>query len=250
MAKGTLKNVRLFMGGCDMTGQSNKIELSGEYEEKDATCWPVADAQTRIAKEILAGLFSAKVPASGFWSAGDLSMVDDELWASRGGHIGWTVGPSGSVAGSLAYLLTAAETSYQLFGQVGDVAPWQASMTGHGWLARGQFLNAPGTALTATGTGTVVDLGAGVADGRRLHAALHVLSVAGTSTPTITAKVQSASTSGFTGPTDRISFDAATDISGQYEILAGPITDQFFRLSWSVSGSSPSFLVAASVGID
>jgi hypothetical protein len=111
MAKGILKNVRLFMGGCDLTGASNKLDLGGEFEEKECTTWPVADTQTRLAKEILPGLFSAKVSASGFWDAGDPSLVDDAMWAARGGHNGWTAGPDGSTEGSLALLLTAANMS-------------------------------------------------------------------------------------------------------------------------------------------
>lgn len=250
MAKGILKNVRIFMGGCDLTGQSNKIELGGEWEEKDSTCWPVADSQTRIAKEILFGLFSAKIAAAGLWDAGDPSLVDDAMWAGRGGFTGWTVCPDASTDGSLAYLMTAGETSYQLLGAPGDVAPWQASMTGTGYLARGQVANAPGTARTATGTGTILNLGAGVPAGKRLHAALHVLSISGSGTPTFTAKIQSAATVGFAGPTDRISFAAATAVGGQYLMLDGPVTDQYYRLSWTISGITPSFLVAASVGFD
>ncbi|NMO52029.1 hypothetical protein HH310_12580 [Actinoplanes sp. TBRC 11911] len=249
MAKQTLRNVRLFMGGCDLTGQSNKLELSGEFEEKDSTCWPVADSQTRIAKEILFGLFSAKIAASGLWDAGDPSLVDDALWASRGGFAGWTACPDGSLEAAVAYMMTAGESSYQLLGAPGDVAPWQASMTGTGWMARGQVASAPGTARTATGTGTILNLGA-VPAGKRLHASLHVLSIAGTATPTITTKVQSAAAVGFSGPTDRITFAAATALGGQYQTLAGPITDGFYRLSWTITGTTPSFLVAAAIGID
>ena len=251
MAKDILRNVRLFAGGCDLTGAGNKLELGGEFEEKDATTWGSYDAASgKIAKEVMAGLFSAKISASGFWDAGDPSLVDDAMWAARGGSNGWSAWPAGAAEGSLAWLLTALHTSYQLLGAVGDIAPWQAGMAGNGFLARGQVASSPGTARTATGTGTILNLGAAVASGRRLHAALHVLSVAGTSTPTITAKVQSAATVGFAGPTDRITFSAATAVGGQYQTLAGPITDQYYRLSWTISGTTPSFLVAASIGID
>lgn len=250
MAKHVLTNVRLFAGGCDLTGQSNKLELGGEFEEKDATVWPVADSQTTLGKQYLAGLFGAKISAAGLWDAGDPSLVDDELFADRGGTVGWTACPAGSTEASVAYLMTALQTSYQLFGQVGDVAPWQASLSGTGFLARGQVASAPGTARTATGTGTILNIVGGVPSGKRLHASLHVLSVSGTSTPTFTASVQSAALVGFGSPTSRITFTGATAISGQYQTLAGPITDEYFRLSWTISGSSPSFLVAAAIGVD
>lgn len=252
MARDILRNVRLFAGGCDLTGQNNKIEMSGEYDEKDATTWGSADVTgTRIAKEVLAGLFSAKISASGFWDAGDLSLVDDTMWAARGARRAWTVCPSGASEGSLAYLQHAQHSSYQLLGSPGDIAPWQASMTGTGTMGRGQVASAPGTARIATGSATILDLGVGgVPAGKNLLASLHVLSVAGTSTPTITAKVQSATTIGFAGPTDRITFAAVTTIDGQWLTLPGPITDRYYRLSWTITGTTPSFLVAAAVGID
>jgi hypothetical protein len=251
MAKDILRNVRLFTGGCDLTGQSNKVGWEPEDEEKDVTTFGSTDAAgTRIAKEVMAGLSSTKLTAAGFWEAGDTGKVDDALWAARGGVGAWTIFPVSATEGDLAYLTQALQGSYQLGGAVGDVAPWQASMTGSQALARGKSVQAPGTARTATGTGTIVDLGAAVPAGKRLHASLHVLSVAGTSTPTITATVQSAALVGFAGPTNRIVFSAATARGSQYAVVDGPITDQFYRLSFTISGTGPSFLIAAAVGID
>lgn len=248
MARDILRNVRLWSGGCDLTGQANKVDLNGEFEEKDVTNFASGDG-TRVAKEVMAGLFSAKISASGQWDAGSPAVVDDAMWSARGGRRGWTICPSGSAEGSLAYLLSALHSSYQLLGAVGDVAPWQASMTGTAFLARGQVASAPGTPRTTTGTGTILNLPGGVPAGKSLHATLHVLSVAGT-TPSITARVQSAATAGFASPTDRLTFAAATAVDGQYQQVGGPITDQYFRLAWTITGTSPSFLIAAAVGVD
>lgn len=252
MAKDILRNVRLFAGGCDLTSQNNKVEMSGEYEEKETTTWGSYDAASgKIAKEVIAGLWAGKITASGFWDANDLSLVDDTMWAARGARRAWTMAPVGASEGSLAYLTHTVHTSYQLLGQVGDVAPWQASMSGTGTMGRGQIASAPGTARTATGSATILDLGAaGIPSGRNVLASLHVLSVSGTSTPTFTASVQSAATVGFASPTTRITFTAATAIDGQWQTLAGPITDRYWRLTWTISGTTPSFLVAAAIGID
>jgi len=252
MSKDILRNVRLFAGSCDLTSQSNKLDFSGAYEEKDVTTWGSYDPTSgKIAKEVIAGLWSGKIAASGFWDAGDLSLVDDSMWAARAANRGWTVAPAGVTEGSLAYLTNALHTSYQLLGQAGDVAPWQASMSGTGTMGRGQIASSPGTARTATGSATILGLGAaGVPAGHNLLANLHVLSVAGTSTPTFTGTVQSAAASNFASPTSRIPFNASTTFDAQWLTLAGPITDRYYRLSWTISGSSPSFLVAASIGID
>lgn len=37
MPKFILENVRLFTGGADLAGQSNKVELAAEVEDKDTT---------------------------------------------------------------------------------------------------------------------------------------------------------------------------------------------------------------------
>lgn len=248
MAKTILRNVRIFAVGCDLTGQSNKISMEPVHEEKDVTTFGSVDPASGIlAKEVLAGLESGKLTASGFYEAGDPSKVDDALWAARGGLGPWTICPVTAAEGGLAYLTNALHTSYQIGGAPGDVAPWQASMVSSEPVSRGVSLSAPGTARTVTGTGTIVSLPA-VPAGKRLFANLHVLSVAGTATPTITAKVQSASTGGFAGPVDRITFAAATAVGGQFGEVNGPITDTFYRLSWTITGTTPSFLVAAAVG--
>lgn len=244
----TLKNVRLFTGGVDLTGRSNKIGLEPEYEEKDVTTFGSVDANGDLWKEVIAGNGSAKLTAGGFWEAGDASMVDDDAWAGLGGLDAWTVCPlTGNVA-DVAYLLGALSGNYQFGGGQGDVAPWQASMTASGPLARGKVLHSAGTPRTTTGTGTIVDLGAGVPAGKGLYATLHVLSVAGTGTPTITAAVQTASTLGFGSPTTRITFAAATGLGGQRLMVAGPITDQYARVSFTITGTSPSFLFVVAVG--
>lgn len=244
----TLKNVRLFTGGVDLTTRNNKIALDPEYEEKDVTTFGSVDANGDIWKDVIAGTGSAKLTAGGFWEAGDPSKVDDDAWAGLGGLDAWTVCPvTGNVA-DVAYLLGALSGNYQLGGGQGDVAPWQAAMASSGPVARGKVLHSAGTPRIATGTGTIVDLGAGVPAGKGLYATLHVLSVAGTSTPTITVAVQTAATLGFASPTTRITFAAATALGGQRLMVQGPITDQYARASFTITGSSPSFLFVVAVG--
>jgi hypothetical protein len=113
---------------------------------------------------------------------------------------------------------------------------------------RGQFAHPPGTARTATGTGTGLEVGA-VAAGARLYAALHVLSVSGT-TPSLTARVESSADNTFAAPTTRLTFAAATAAGGQALRTDGSaITDTWWRVAWTVTGTTPSFMFAATLGI-
>lgn len=244
MASLILTNVRYFAGAADLTGSSNKCELSAQVEEKDVTTF-----NSLGWKESVGGLASSTIAASGFWEAGDAGKIDNESWADLGALTALSVGPSGASVGDLAYLTKAFKANYKLGGSVGDVAPWEANASGSWPMVRGQFAHPPGTARTSNGTGTGLDLGA-VASGKRLYAALHVLSVSGTGTPTITVTVESDVDNTFTTPATQITFSDAIAVGSQITRTDGSaITDSWFRAKWTVSGTSPSFTFVVALGI-
>lgn len=252
MAKSILTNVRIFSGAVDLTSVGNRIEVAATAEAKEVTNFGSVDAGGNLWKEQLAGLDNAMVSVSGFWEAGSGSFVDDDQWANFGGVGPWTILPGASSEGSLAYVVNAVRTKYSLLGQVGDAAPFSAEAISTGAFARGAVLLAPGTPRTATGTGTIVQIGA-VPALRAMRASLHVLSVAGT-TPTFAAILQSAATAGFASPTTRATFTtvnvAAGGRSAEYVAsVAGPITDAYWRISYTITGTTPSYLALAAAGI-
>lgn len=249
MSKMVLKGARIFAGGADLTGQTNKVELNTEVETKDVTTFGSVDANNEIWKEVTAGLAGAGVSASGFWEAGDASKVDNDTWTTIGTGAGgpWTICPTTANAADLAWVLAAMRSSYTLLDKPGEVAPYATAATSTWPVARGKVLNPPGTARTATGTGSIVQVGA-VPAGKSMYVALHVVSATGT-TPSITVTVQSAALVGFGSPTTRLTFAAATAPGGQILRVAGPITDAFWRVSYTISGSGPSFLLLAAAGV-
>lgn len=243
MAKFVLTGVRTFANAADLTSNSNKVEITADVEDKDVTNYGSAGW-----KELLGGLASSQISAEGQWEALDPSKVDDASWSQLGGVGPWTVGPVGAAVGDLAYFTNALQSSYQLGGQVGDVAPWTGKASGSWPMVRGQIAHPPGTARTSTGVGTGVNLGA-VAAGKRLYASLHVLSVAGT-TPSITARVESDDAIGFPSATTQLTFTAATAVGGQILRTTGTaITDSWFRIAWTISGTTPSFLFTTALGV-
>ena len=244
MGKTILTNVRTFAVAADLTAASNKVELSTEVEDKDATNYA-----SQGWKETMGGLASAEISAEGQWEAGDPSKVDDASWATLGGVGPWSISANnGAAVGDLAYFTSALRADYKVGESVGEIAPWTSTAKSSWPLVRGQFAHPPGTARTATGVGTGLNLGA-VAAGKRLYAALHVLSVAGT-TPSLTARVESSVDNTFAAPTTRLTFTAATTVGGQILRTDGTaITDTWWRIAWTISGTTPSFLFAASLGI-
>lgn len=245
MSKTVLLDCRLFAGGADLSGNSNKIELSSEVEDKDATNY-----RSQGWKEVVGGLASAELSGGGQWEAGDPGMVDDASWDQLGGNGPWSASPDDAVVGDLAYFMKAMRADYKLGDAVGELAPWTGSAKSSWPLVRGVYAHPPGTARTSTGDGTALQLGA-VAAGKRLYAAVHVLSVAGTSTPTITVEIESDSQEDFGGsPETRLSFTAATARGGQILRTDGTAhADTWYRPTWTIAGTNPSFLFVVALGI-
>lgn len=243
MAKFVLTNARLWTGGVDLTSVNNKLELSTERDAVDTTSFDSAGWT-----EVLAGLADTEINAEGQWEAGDASKVDDALWSQLAGLTAWTVAPRTGAVADVAYFTNALTGSYQLGGAVGDVAPWTATGAGSWPLVRGTVAHPSGTARTATGTGTAQQLTA-VSATQQLYAALHVLSVSGTGSPTLTVTIESDSSGAFASPATVLSFAAATVRGGQILRVPGALTDDWFRPQWTISGTNPSFLFVVAFGI-
>ncbi|SNY29050.1 hypothetical protein [Paractinoplanes atraurantiacus] len=244
MPKFVLQNVRLFTGSADLTTVNNKVEVKAEAETQDTTAFvPTGDVWT----EVLAGLRSCELNAEGQWEALDNSRVDNVSFGDLGTITPWTICPAGAAVGALAYLTGTLRTSYELGGSVGDVAPWTADGKGSTPLVRGVIAHPPGTARTANGSGTAIQLPA-IAAGQSLYIASHVQSVAGT-TPSLTVRVESDDANGFASPTTQATFTAATGLTSQLIRVPGPITDTWWRAAWTITGTAPSFLFTTAFGI-
>jgi hypothetical protein len=239
-----LTDVRIYLAGADLTGFSNKVEILPTVEDKEFTNFASGGW-----KERTGGLFSTASSVESFWQAGDLSMPDDAYWAALGVNTApFTVVPTSGAVGQLAYLTRMLQKGYKLGGPDGEIMTAMADLSGNWPQVRGQIMHPQGTARTASGNGTGLQLGAVLA-AQRFYACLHVLSIAGTATPTITVKIQSNVDNTFAAPTDRITFTAATTLSGQASSVLGAITDTWWRAVWTISGTTPSFLFAVSGGI-
>jgi hypothetical protein len=246
MGKMVLTNVRAFAGAVDLTGVSNKAEITPTIATVDVTNYGGVGW-----RELLGGLAETDIMVGGFEESGAVAPAgtfeDPELFAQLGAVGPWSFCPAGAADGALAYLTSALEASYKpIQGSVGDAAGFEASGKGTSKLARGVVAHPPGTARTATGTGTAFQIGALTAS-QALYVNLHVLSVAGT-TPSLTARVESDNAAGFPSPVTVGTFSAAATVGGQTMRIAGPVTDDWFRVAWTISGTTPSFLFLVTLG--
>lgn len=243
------EDARIFIGGCDASGQSNQISVEASGEVKDYTNWTSGGW-----KENRTGLLSAKLAASGFLAMGAAGTVEYDSWSRLGKIDAWTIGPDGAAAvGALAYLTQTARLKYPIGDKVGELAPWSTEGSSSWPMARGAFLHDPGTARAHDGNGTAVQLGAMTAD-QRLYAAVHWLSLTGAA-PTVDLTIQSDSVEAFTGsPETRLTFTQATGVIGVTgEIIrtaAGAHADTWYRAVWNISEvGDESILFVVSAGI-
>jgi hypothetical protein len=76
MSKMTLLDVRLFAGGADLSGNSNKVEVMPEVEEKDDHQLPLRRVEGSPRRPGV-----QQDQRRGQWEAADPSKVDDASWA-------------------------------------------------------------------------------------------------------------------------------------------------------------------------
>lgn len=244
MAKQILTNVRYFVGPADLTTQSNKVEWDDTMEEKDVT-----NFGSNGAKEIIAGIESLTIAAEFFYQAGDPGYADEEWWNARRIIEAHSLAPVGTTVGSPGYLTQAVRLAGTLFGSIGDVAMAKLGAAGSWPMARGAVLTSPGAAIAANGNGASVTMDA-VAATQRLYASLHVLSVSGTSSPTLAVTIESDDDSGFPSATTQLTFTTTGAIGSEaIRGSTGAITDTFYRAKYVVSGTNPSFLALVVLGI-
>lgn len=244
MAAFVLTDTAVYVGAADLTGYSNKVEIAAQREAKDATTF-ASGGWT----ESRAGLAKVTANIEGFWDAGSGILPDDRMFGDLGvAGVPLTFAPLGPADGGLAYFTSGVRPEYSFGGKVGDMLAYKSRAVGDQPLVRGAIIHPSTSAKTTTGTGIAQLIGAASAS-QRIYAALHVLAVSGTATPTLTVTVQSDTAVGFPSATTSISFAAATAIGGQFLSVAGPLSDTYFRVSWTITGTNPSFLFVVAVGL-
>lgn len=235
MATYVLTDCKLFLGGYAVASDFNNFTLNHEADAVENTAFGGPRTFT-------SGLKRSMLEGTGFFQAG-VGKIDEILsveFALNGEVV--TVGPTDGAAGSPGFSFQSLVAKYNpLTGGVGDMLEFSLSAEGVGPLARGTIME--NGAQAATGNGTARNLGAASAT-QKLYTALHVLSGSGT----LTVKVQSDDASGFLTPADQITFTAATGIGAQWATaVSGPITDTWWRASWTIVGGPFTFLVLIAI---
>jgi len=243
MAKQILSDQRVWLGGYNLSGVVNALAIENSVEARDAAT--LLDST----RGMLAGLKVAAASLEGYFdTSGD---IDQALFERVGlADAPFSFGASGAVEGDIAYSMQALQAEYSPGGSLGEVMEFSASAQpapGDG-LVRGTLMHDEAAARTATGNGNGRQLGA-IAAGQKLYGALHVTAASG-GTPTLDVIVESDDNAGFTSAVTRMTFAQQTAIGFEWAApIAGPVTDDWWRLVYTIGGAGPSFTFAAILAI-
>ena len=238
MAEQVLTNAKILYEGLDLTTQLNQVAIEYSAEALDRTAF------SHSTRQRVGGLKIAAISAAGFFDAAE---PDATLFADVGGDDKIITIAAGPTAADIAFFMRSMVSEYApIEGEVGDLAGFRlAGAANIGDLIRGAIGH--NDTQTATGNAAGQQLGA-VSAAQSIYAATHITAVSGTS-PSLQVIIQSDDNAGFSSPTDRITFSAANAIGSQFGSLAGAITDDYWRVRYVISGTSPSFTFVTSFGI-
>lgn len=239
-----MKDCTSYIAGFDFTCKSNSLQIGLEVDDQDVTTF-CSDGW----KDMVGGIKSVEGKISGFWESGDVgtaNAVDPEIFNNLAVIDQIATHSATRTEGDTAYFYKAANFSYELFGDVNDVAPFEVELKGSDTigLVRGKLAKAKGN-VSATGQlGSVLNLGDPLT-GQWVYAVLHVFS-AGT---TMTVQLQSDDSVGFGTPTTQATIGPVTTRGG-YAItrIPGPLLNEdYWR--FNVSAITGTFSVAGAIAV-
>lgn len=245
MAKFVFRDVKIYYGGRDLSGELSSLNLEFGAETPDSTV--LSDSTRRR----LPGLLSVSSTHNGWWdSVSATDSVDKDLFDQVGaGALLISASINAGVIGEIAYSWKALTAEYAPGATVGEVFGYTFNTTGDGRLVRGTvFENSAFTFVGAT-QGTSNNFGAALSTDT-IYSSIHVYAVSGTS-PTLDVTVESddADASPFASPVVRLTHPQMTAVGSNQQTLVGPVTDDWWRYVITVGGTTPSFTLYAALAI-
>ena len=235
MSKQVSTDVELFVGGYELTGSTNATVIDRGRGEGEITCF--GDTAEIFAPGLKEQAFSIQ----GCW--------DDEPDARYSANMDLSdvpliVAPKLATDGNICFMGETLQAEYNIEPKIKEVLTFSVSGK-YNELVRGTVMH--NAIRTATGNGVARQLGAVPATGK-VYASLHVLTADG-STPTLDVTVESDDNAGMTSAVQRIAFTQAVAIGSEWMELAGANADDYWRITYTITGGSPSFNFIVAIGI-
>lgn len=242
MAKTVVKEATILLHNLDVSGLTNNVALTLAPEPVECTTYA-----SEGWKEFLAGLKATEIPFEGYQDVATLEPILFDNMVDAGlAHPLLVATTRPLAAGDVAYFTEVFLTRFAERKQVGQIYGFSAQMERTSPLVRG--LVSDNLDDAETGNGAALDLGVAIAETERLFYAVFALEANGTS-PTLDLVLESDADAGFASPTTRATLAQLTATGSIFGSVAGPITDEFYRLARTVGGTdTPSWDFVAVIG--
>lgn len=241
MASFMLQDVTTWVAGYDFTTDLNQLSINASVDDLDNTVFGLGGYRRRVG-----GLRNVETSYSGFWQSDTTDAPDPQAFPSLGTADQVVTIGNDDAELSTAYMFQGGKFSYNMFGQIGEVTPFDLDIMGTNpvGLVRGSITKAKGDVSATGATGTAWN-GGNVGASQYLYATFHVFGTPGT---TITAIIESDDNAGFTTATTRITFGPITTAGGTWGTrVAGALAETHYRLR--VTAITGTFTIASAIGI-
>ena len=227
MATYVQTNVGLYWGGYSLASSFNAIALNLSNSPQDDTVY----GDTTVSNA--SGLSAVQLEAEGFWQSTSDAVLQSSLAINVADTV-LSVTPVDQSAGSPSLFSKVTTSSYNPIakGEVGSMMGFSLSAEGRGEKnVSGEILVIPATYTSSSESATNASIGA-VSATQSVYSALHVTAASGT----LDVIVESAP-SNWSGEATRITHTQFTAIGAEMKSTAGAITDAYWRVKWTLSGS-------------
>lgn len=235
MAAVVVKNFRAYLADLQISASMAALAIEMTADAVDKTS--IQDT----ARTFIGGLPTGRISASGFV---DLGVSESSLFGAVGvSGRPLTVLPGPMAQAELCYFMEALQASFQPGAQIGELYKFTLDGSANGPIIRGFITADQSTGSSSTGAG--IQLGA-VSASQRLYAALHVLSNSGGGT--LDVQIESDDNALFSSSNSRLAFTQRSAVGSEFKSVAGAITDDYFRASFTIAGGGTwTFIVAIGV---
>lgn len=240
MAKIVTKDAVILYHDVDLSGYSNDCQLPLVIEAQDSTNY-ASDGW----RERLGGLRDTDWQLRGMLDTDPETLLMPLALAPAAKPMSVS-STRPLVADCVVWFADMLQTRVQNGRQLGQMFGFELDAKEASPLIRGVCLET--VTRTATGNSAALDLNVAIGATDRFYYAVHVLSVSGTS-PTLDLVLESDDDSGFPSATTRATLAQFTDTGSAFGYVAGPITDEYWRVNATVGGSdTPTFNYIVLIG--
>lgn len=233
MAETIVTNSKFWFEGYDMSGDMNALAISHSANLQENT----ALGDSFVSR--LAGVKTASIQHEGYWN----DTPDEQFFSKIGAtNAVMSMSPEDGADGERAYIMQCPLAEYSPGGSFGDMFAFSISGDADGELVRSTIMAS--VTSSSSSNGTARQLGA-VSATQKLYATVHCLTQVGS---TLDVVIQSDDNGGMSSPVTRGTFTQITGIGAQWLTpVNGAITDDYWRVNYTISGGSFTFIVVIGI---